>query len=60
MTKLTGKVEWQWWQEQQEAFDGIKAAMTSTPVLAIPTQDDPIHLECDASDYTMGAILSHK
>jgi hypothetical protein len=60
MTKLTGKVDWQWGQEQQEAFDQIKKAMTFAPVLAIPTQDDPIRLECDASDYATGAVLSQQ
>jgi hypothetical protein len=58
ITKLTGKVEWQWGQEQRDAFDGIKTAMTSAPVLAIPTQDDLICLECNASDYAIGAVLS--
>jgi hypothetical protein len=60
MTKLTGKVEWQWGQKQQEAFDEIKKAMTSAPVLAIPTQADPMRLECDASDYATGAVLSQQ
>lgn len=34
--------------------------MTTAPILAIPTDQDPYWLECDASDFTVGAVLSQQ
>ena len=38
----------------------IKTAITITPVLAIPNQEDLFKVECDALDFATGAILSQK
>ena len=44
-----------WWQiEQQEAFDALKRALTTSSVLALPNHNDPIILDCDASDHAIG------
>ena len=38
----------------------MKSSITSAPVLAIPNDDDPFMVECDASDFAIGAVLSQK
>lgn len=59
-TQLTKKDEKFVWtkQQQQEAFDNLKAALTSDSVLAHPRFDQPFILSTDASDYAISAILS--
>ena len=51
LTSLTGKAEWIWKQEQQEAFDDLKERLSNPPVLAIPNDEDPFRVEADASDF---------
>ena len=60
LTVLTGKVPWQWKTEQQIAFERLKAAIMSEPILAIPIDHAPYRLETDSSDYALGAVLSQK
>lgn len=60
LTQLTGNADFTWGPEQQLAFEAIKNAIGSSPVLGIPTDDDPYRLECDASDYAIGAVLSQR
>jgi len=60
LTRLTGNDPWVWEPEQQEAFEWIKTLITTTPVLAIPTDDDPFCVEADASEFTIGAVLSQR
>lgn len=55
---LTGKVNWFWGCEQQQAFEKIKQRISSAPVLAISTDDDPYRVEADSSGRAMGAVLS--
>ena len=43
---------------EQEAFDSLKKAVTSTPVLTFPSQSGHFRLECDASNFVTGAVLS--
>ena len=38
----------------------LKSAVTSTPMLTFLSKSSPFHLECDASNFTMGAILSQQ
>jgi hypothetical protein len=47
-----------WTGIQQQAFDNLKAALTSDSVLAHPRFDQPFILSTDASDYAISAILS--
>jgi hypothetical protein len=51
---------WQWSASEQGAFDALKAALTSARLLLQPDVRKPFFLECDASDYATGAILSQK
>ncbi len=55
--RVTGKNNFRWEGEQQEAFDALKAALTSPPVLGLPNQIDDFILDTDASDVAIGAEL---
>jgi hypothetical protein len=43
--------EWTWGQVQQNAFESIQKSLTEAPILALPDQDRPFHVVCDASDF---------
>ncbi len=49
--------EWRWGQEEQAAFDQLKARVTAGPVLAHANLQDQFELEVDASGYAVGAVL---
>src|SRR5258708_6033188 len=52
--------DWSWGAAKQQAFDALKSAVTSAPTLAFPSKSSPFHLECNASNFTMGAVLSQQ
>src|SRR5260221_14152556 len=55
---LTWKLkDWSWGAAEQQAFDMLKSTVTSAPMLAFPSKSGPFCLECDASNFAMGAIL---
>ncbi|KAJ3015341.1 hypothetical protein NUW54_g1068 [Trametes sanguinea] len=58
--KVAGVTEWPVPRYEQTAFEGIKRAITSTPVLTIPNDEDPFKVECDASKFAVRAELSQK
>jgi transposase InsO family protein len=47
-----------WENEQQLAFERLKACLTSAPLLSYPDFSIPFVLTCDASNYAISAILS--
>lgn len=47
----------QWPPSAQEAFEKLKTAMSSTPVLGIPDFSRPFFVETDASDLGIGDVL---
>ena len=47
-----------WSDECQEAFQNLKAALTSPPILAYPSESDAFILDTDASSVGIGAVLS--
>ena len=51
------KGEFRWEVEQQKAFDALKTALNTPPVLALPNHKDPIILDCDASEHAIGCEL---
>ena len=57
---LRKSVEWKWGNEQQSAFEKIKRAPVSAPVLIRPDFSKPFQLHCDASDYAIGAVLTQE
>ncbi|KIN99403.1 hypothetical protein M404DRAFT_30463 [Pisolithus tinctorius Marx 270] len=61
LNDLTRKDQlWTWGSREQQAFDALKLAFTTAPVLAFPDQDREFCLETDASDFATGAVLSVK
>src|SRR6266478_68192 len=52
--------DWSWGAAEQQAFDALKNAITSAPMLTFPSRSGLFHLECDASNFAMGAILSQQ
>lgn len=58
LTVLTGNTEFVWGKEQQSAFDTLKNALCTSPVLATYKNNLPLRVECDASDFALGAVLS--
>jgi len=51
---------WTWGIEQQNAFEALKKAFTTAPVLRIPNDKDFFKLSTDTSDFTTEAVLSQK
>ena len=47
-----------WTTECQKAFEELKKRFTEEPVLMMPDQTKPFQIECDASKYTSGAVLT--
>ena len=57
---LTGSADWRWGEEQQKAFQKLKDAITSRPVLILPDENRPFRVEADSSDFATGAVLSQQ
>ncbi|CAK1542499.1 unnamed protein product [Leptosia nina] len=58
LTMLTKKKSsWQWSTEQQNAYDLLKNALITSPVLRQAINDEPFVLKTDASYYAIGAAL---
>jgi transposase InsO family protein len=61
LSVLTSKgVAFEWQNVHQEAFDKLKTAMLTAPVLAYPDPAAPYYLDTDASGDGLGAVLSQK
>ncbi|KAL9987156.1 hypothetical protein ACROYT_G001413 [Oculina patagonica] len=52
--------KWQWLKEQQEAFEKAKELLQSAELLVHFDPSKELILATDASDYGVGAVLSHK
>ena len=60
LSELTGKTKpekLQWGPEQQQAFERLRQALTSKPVLRPPNMNKPFDLWVDASKVGLSAIL---
>ena len=61
LNDLTKKDEpFNWTEERQDAFEQLIKSLTSAPVLCHPDETAPFLVECDASNYAIGAVLSQK
>jgi hypothetical protein len=59
LTRLTRKdIQWEWGDKQQQAFDTLKEAMMTEPILQHFDPAKPVTIETDASDYAIGAVCS--
>src|SRR5260370_29588942 len=55
---LTQKLKnWLWGAAEQQAFDALKNAITSAPMLAFPSKSGLFQLECDTSNFSTEAVL---
>nr|CAX83692.1 Gap-Pol polyprotein [Schistosoma japonicum] len=61
LNHLLGKnVKWNWTQQCQTAFDGLKKLLTSNLLLTHYDPKVPIIVAADASSYGVGAVILHK
>ena len=56
---LHNDAKWKWGKAQQNAFDELKDQLSSAPVLMHYDAELPLKLDTDASDYGVGAVISH-
>lgn len=60
LVRITAMDTFQWPSQAQQAFENLKGALASAPVLALPDFQIPFTVETDASGRGMGAVLSQK
>nr|GEY67191.1 putative reverse transcriptase domain-containing protein [Tanacetum cinerariifolium] len=61
MTKLTQrKVEFEWGDKQEAAFQLLKQKLCSAPILALPEGSEYFIVYCDASNKGLGAVCMQK
>ncbi len=60
MMQLTENDPWKWGKAQQDAFEELKRLLAKEVVLAIPTEEGKFHVEADASEGAIGAVLSQE
>ncbi|GFX98091.1 retrovirus-related Pol polyprotein from transposon 412 [Trichonephila clavipes] len=54
------KQKFQWTKECEDSFLQLKEALTSSPILIYPQPDKPFILDTDASNESVGAVLSQE
>ena len=57
---LQKEVDFDFNDKCKEAFDFLKRALTTTPIIQAPDWTVPFELMCDASNYALGAVLAQK
>lgn len=54
------KTKFEWTEEAEIAFQNVKAALVTAPVLTMPDYTQPFLLQTDASDVGIGAVLTQE
>jgi hypothetical protein len=57
LTQLLKREALRWTPMASKAFDSLKAALTSAPVLQLPDFEKPFIVDCDASGSGFGVVL---
>ncbi|CAM8905377.1 unnamed protein product [Rhodiola kirilowii] len=57
---LQKEVPFEFTKACKEAFDELKKALTSTPIIRTPDWEQPFKIICDASDFAVGAVLGQR
>ena len=57
LTELTGKCSFIWMTKCQQAFDQMKALVSSDALLAFPDHTQPFDVEMDSSENQLGSIF---
>nr|GFB46200.1 putative reverse transcriptase domain-containing protein [Tanacetum cinerariifolium] len=58
--RLAGKVEFEWGDKQEVAFQLLKQKLCSAPILALPKGSEDFIVYCDASNKGFGAVLMQR
>ena len=56
---LRHNVKWKWTKKENDAFCALKSKLSTAPVLTHFRSDLPVKLDTDASNYGIGAVISH-
>jgi hypothetical protein len=51
-------VEWCWLEQHQQAYDTVKKSLAKAPVLRYYDVSKEVTIECDASETSLGAVLT--
>lgn len=54
----TKRIPLEWLPIHQKAFEAIKKSLSSAPILSYPDNSRPFLVECDASEWQTGSVLS--
>ncbi|CAK9804112.1 Transposon Tf2-11 polyprotein [Anthophora plagiata] len=57
---LKGKAQVTWTLEAHQAFEDCKNSLAKAALLSHPEANAPLALTCDASDFTVGAVLQQR
>ncbi|KAL5545488.1 hypothetical protein UlMin_005175 [Ulmus minor] len=60
LNRLLSKEGFHWNKAAEMAFRQLKEALTSPPILCLPDWSQPFVIECDASRFGIGAILTQQ
>jgi RNase H-like domain found in reverse transcriptase/Reverse transcriptase (RNA-dependent DNA polymerase)/dUTPase len=58
LTTLTGKVPWNWKEEEQEAFNELKCRFHNRSILSVIQRKGKLRVKVDASQWAMGGVLT--